>query len=77
MSIVDKQEVASLDAPYRRVVRLEKVWFESGMEMFRVVIREGHRITQIDLDAATAGQWAKIMGDWAACQPGEDEAAPE
>jgi hypothetical protein len=39
------------------------------MKMFRVIIREGHRITQIDLDAETAGKWAGIMGDWAARQP--------
>lgn len=77
MSDVAREEIATLEAPYRRAVRLEKVHFESGMEMFRVVIREGHRITQIDLDAETAGRWAAIMGEWAARQPADGGTAPE
>lgn len=70
MSDVARTELAVLAAPYRREVRLEEAAFDSGMTMFRVVIREGHRITQIDLDAATARAWADIMGGWAARQPG-------
>lgn len=69
MSDIERTEIAVLDAPYRREVRLEEALFESGMKMFRVIIREGHRITQIDLDAETAARWAGIMGDWAAKQP--------
>lgn len=66
MSVVEREEIAVLEAPYRRQVRLEQVLFESGMEMLRVIIREGHRITQIDLDAETARRWAEIMDQWAA-----------
>lgn len=66
MSVVEREEIAVLEAPYRRQVRLELVLFESGMEMFRVIIREGRRITQIDLDAETARRWAEIMDHWAA-----------
>lgn len=75
--IVDRAEIATLPAPYRRVVRLEKVRFESGMDMLRVVIREGHRITQIDLDAATAARWAALMAEWAAAQPADRQTAPD
>ena len=69
MSVVEREEIAVLDAPYRRQVRLEQVRFESGMEMFRVIIREGHRITQIDLDAETARKWADIMRGWSEGAP--------
>ena len=69
MSDIERKEIAVLAAPYRREVRLEEALYESGMKMFRVIIREGHRITQIDLDAETAAKWAGIMGDWAAQQP--------
>lgn len=69
MSAVERKDIAVLAAPYRREVRLEEVTYESGMLMFRVIIREGHRITQIDLDGETAARWAAIMGDWAARQP--------
>lgn len=68
MSEIEREEIAVLQAPYRREVRLEEARYESGMVMFRVIIREGHRITQLDLDAETAAAWAKAMGDWAAKQ---------
>lgn len=73
MSVVEREEIALLEAPYRRQVQFEQVLFESGMEMFRVIIREGHRITQIDLDAETAQRWAEIMGHWAAGHRVENE----
>jgi uroporphyrin-III C-methyltransferase/precorrin-2 dehydrogenase/sirohydrochlorin ferrochelatase len=60
-----KRPLAKLEAPYRREVRLEEVGFESGMQMLRVIVREGHRITQLDLDAATARSWGQTMLDWA------------
>jgi hypothetical protein len=34
------------------------------MRLLRVTIKEGARFTQLDLDAATADRWAKIMWDW-------------
>lgn len=68
MSEIERVEIAVLQAPYRREVRLEEAHYESGMVMFRVIIREGHRITQLDLDADTAAAWAKAMGEWAANQ---------
>jgi hypothetical protein len=30
----------------------------------RVTIKEGRRITQLDLDAATADRWGHTMLDW-------------
>ncbi len=66
MSEIEREEIAVLQAPYRREVRLEEARYESGMVMFRVIIREGHRITQLDLDTETAAAWAKVMGEWAA-----------
>ncbi|MCB1438600.1 MAG: hypothetical protein H6888_07800 [Nitratireductor sp.] len=71
MSEIEREEIATLEAPYMRKVQLEEARFESGMKMFRVIIREGKRITQIDLDAETAGEWARIMGNWATDQGGQ------
>ena len=65
MSDVDRTPLLDLEAPYRRAVKLDHVVFDSGMAMLRVVIREGHRITQIDLDPATARAWGAAMVDWA------------
>lgn len=69
MSDVERKELAVIAAPYRREVRLEEAVFDSGMKMLRVVIREGHRITQIDLDKESAQKWVDVMSAWAARQP--------
>jgi len=60
--------IATLEAPYGREIRLHEVPFESGMQLLRVTIREGRRITIIDLDAATARSFAQAMSAWAATQ---------
>ena len=65
MSDLERTPLATFDAPYRREVRLEHVVFESGMKMLRVIVREGHRITQLDLDPETARAWGSAMTDWA------------
>lgn len=62
---VRRTPLATFAAPYRREVRLERAEFESGMELLRVIVREGHRITQIDLDRDTARAWGAAMLAWA------------
>lgn len=65
MSAESKTRIAALEAPYRREVWLDDVRFESGMRLLRVTIKEGRRITQLDLDEEAAGQWGQAMLDWA------------
>lgn len=59
-----RERLATIAAPYHREVRLDDVRFDSGMRLLRVVIREGHRITQLDIDAPTARAWAETMQRW-------------
>ena len=59
-----KERLDSLTAPYGREVRLDDVRFESGMRLLRM-IREGKRITVLDVDPPTALAWAKTMMQWA------------
>jgi hypothetical protein len=66
-----KTRIATVAAPYRREIWLDDVRFESGMRLLRVTIKEGARFTQLDLDAATADQWAKIMLDWTNATSGD------
>ncbi len=61
----ERSMLAQLAAPYGREIRLEDVRFESGMRLMKITIREGKRITIIDIDAATARQWADTMSAWA------------
>lgn len=44
--------------PFNKRVVIRDVEFESGMKMTRLVFFEGKRVTQIDLDSATAEQLA-------------------
>ncbi len=70
-----KERLETLSAPYGREVRLDDVRFESGMRLLRVTIREGMRITVLDIDPATALAWARTMKDWAGSVTGPEEKA--
>lgn len=70
MSGEARRPLAEIAAPYGRHVRLDEVAFESGMRLMRVTIREGRRITVLDIDAPTARRWAETMAAWAGTQPG-------
>jgi hypothetical protein len=60
-----KERLETLAAPYGREVRLDGVRFESGMRLLRMTIREGMRITVLDIDAPAALVLAKTMKEWA------------
>jgi hypothetical protein len=63
-----KERLGTITAPYGREVRLDDVRFESGMRLLRVTIREGMRITVLDIDPAAARKWAAAMQAWAGSQ---------
>jgi hypothetical protein len=60
----EKERLETLIAPFGREVRLDEVRFDSGMRLLRVTIREGKRITALDIDVQTALAWAEIMKNW-------------
>ncbi len=64
MAEEEKKRLETLIAPFGREVRLDEVRFESGMQLLRVTIREGRRITILDVDAETALAWARVMKLW-------------
>lgn len=64
----DLREIAAYDLPYRRKAELKEFTYDSGMKMLRLILREGHRITQVELDADTAAALSDAMGDWARLQ---------
>ncbi len=64
----DLREIATYQLPYMRKAELRECTFDSGMKMLRLVLREGKRITQVDLDAETAGAMAAAMQQWAEAQ---------
>lgn len=58
------REIAHYDLPYSRKAELREVTFDGGMKMLRLILREGRRITQVDLDADSALALSDAMGDW-------------
>jgi len=70
-----KERLETLTAPYGGEVRLDDLRFESGMRLLRVTIREGKRITVLDVDPPTALAWAKTMTRWAERVAGPEEKA--
>ena len=67
-------EIARLQAPYRREIVLQDARFDSGMRLRRIRIREGHRFTIMDIDPATATALAEKLAAWAA-EAGQDHAS--
>ena len=65
MSQEEKTELAIINAPYNKQIKLEDMAYDSGMHLMRITIKEGSRFTQVDLDPATARGWADNMIEWA------------
>jgi len=59
-------EIEQFHAPYGREIRLHDVSYETGLKLLRITIKEGRRITVIEIDAETAAHWSRSMADWAA-----------
>ncbi len=53
------REIAEIALPYGRIAIVREVTHESGLRLVRLVLREGRRITQVDLDGASA----RALGD--------------
>ena len=55
------RDIAAFDLPYTRKAQVREVTFPSGMKMTRLILREGKRITQIDLDGEAARNLAAAL----------------
>jgi hypothetical protein len=71
------EDICRIPAPYRREVVVQEARYASGMRLLRLRIREGHRFTLLDLDAATASQLAEAMRGWAATAGPEAQSEPD
>jgi len=54
-------DLCEIALPYSRRVIVREISFDSGMKMTRLVFFEGKRVTQIDLDDATAKQLGNAL----------------
>ncbi len=63
-------DLAEIELPFGRRARLKNVAFDSGLNMLRLVLREGKRITIVDMDARAAGRLGDEIRAWADAQSG-------
>ncbi len=56
-------ELAMLELPFGRRASVREVKFESGLRMVRLVLREGRRITQVDMDEPSARELGRILSE--------------
>ena len=59
------REMHEYELPFRRKAELREVQFEGGLNMLRLVLREGKRITQVDMDVDVATKMANDILAWA------------
>ena len=57
----DITDLAEFELPYGRRAKLRRVDFDGGLSMVRLVLREGTRITQVDMDAASASELGEAL----------------
>lgn len=67
-------EIVEFEAPWGRVVGLQDVVYEGGMRLLRLRIREGRRLTDLELTPDNARQLAQAVMDWA--RDAGEEVAP-
>lgn len=65
MNKEEQNFIEEFAAPYNRIVKMENITHESGMQMLRLHIREGRRFTIMDLDKETAIKMGKLLLTWA------------
>lgn len=58
--------IAELELPFGRRASLRELTHDSGLRMVRLVLREGTRITQVDLDEASALALGRLLVENAA-----------
>jgi len=57
-------EVADIAAPYGKQITIKKVAYDNGFEMLRIRIKEGKRITDMDLDPQTVKSLLDVFSQW-------------
>ena len=57
----DVSEVGRMTAPWGRELVVQTLAYDSGLRLARLRIREGHRFTMLDVDAATADWLAAAL----------------
>lgn len=66
-------DLAEHELPFGRRVRLKNVDYHNGLNMLRMIWREGKRLTIVDLDPETAARLGAELTNWAGQNAPETE----
>ena len=66
-----KAEFGALGAPWGKTLEMREIEYDGGLTMLQVRIREGRRITILDLDTGAATRLGDALAAWAASQSAE------
>ena len=58
-------EMETVQLPWAKTIELGEAEYDGGYKMIRLRIREGRRITDLELDAETATTLAEKLDTWA------------
>lgn len=58
-------DLAEHGLPFGRQVRLKNVDYHNGLNMLRLIWREGKRLTIVDLDPEAAARLGADLNNWA------------
>ncbi|MHB8254512.1 MAG: DUF6967 family protein [Acidiferrobacter sp.] len=54
-----------ITAPFGQVIEVRQIFHESGVQLLRVIIRDGGKYFTLELDPASAHAWGQYMVEWA------------
>jgi hypothetical protein len=58
------KELDAFDLPWGKRLALQEVEYEGGLALLRLLIREGTRLTLVDLDHTTAARLSAALAAW-------------
>ena len=64
-------DLGELEAPWGRIIQIQEVEYTGGAVMIRLRIREGRRITDLELTPDVAGDLGGKLVSWGAVQDRE------
>ena len=70
-------DTKTISAPWNKDIDLQEREYDGGFKMIRLRIKEGRRITDLELDSSTAGRLGDFLRTWAENNPPPKSGAEE
>ncbi len=67
--MTDTTDIKTISAPWNKDIDLQEKEYEGGFRVIRLRIKEGRRITDLELDSLTAARLGDFLKAWADDNP--------